>query len=145
MLKTFSLFVLLILPVTAIAQIQIGDIEVKSLSELFDKENESLWNDFGTFSKTDSDVWISNMPSMIIDMGDTKSIILAIKKDLNQDSVRTVIISQLNKQFGDFDELEIPGMVEYSSLEWEIEENGINYLFSMSKDKKVGSLNIIKN
>ena len=143
--KYFLLFLFLVLPSVSFAQIQIGDIEVKSMEELFNKENTSLWNAFGGFNKSDSEVWIGSIPSMLIENGNQSAILLAFKKDLDQDSIRTVIIDQLNEQFGVHSEAEILGMDEYSSLEWKTEENGITYLFSMSSDKTVGSLNIIKN
>lgn len=82
---------------------------------------------------------------MLIENEDQTAILLPFKKDLDQDSIRTVIIGQLNEQFGDYDDAEIPGMSEYSSLEWKKEENGTTYVFSMSANKSVGSLNIIKN
>ncbi|MBO6523040.1 MAG: hypothetical protein JJ971_04380 [Balneolaceae bacterium] len=72
MLKCFLLFFLLISPSFSYAQIQIGDIEVESINKLFDKENNALWNAFGAFNKTDSEVWIASIPSMIIDSGDQK-------------------------------------------------------------------------
>ncbi|MBO6523039.1 MAG: hypothetical protein JJ971_04375 [Balneolaceae bacterium] len=64
---------------------------------------------------------------------------------MDQDSIRTVIIAQLNEQFGEFYNAEISGMSGYSSLEWKKEENGVTYIFSMNVDKSVGSLNIIRN
>ena len=145
MLKYFFLFFILIFPSFSFAQIQLGDIKVESMSELFNKENNALWNAYGAFSKTDSEVWIPSLPSMIIDGEDQKLIILAFKKDLDQDSIKTVIIHQLNEQFGVYNESKILGMDEYLSLEWRKKENGVDYLFSMSTKKSVGSLNIIKN
>ena len=89
---------------------------------------------------------IPSLPSMIIDGKDQQLIILkAFKKDLDQDSIRTVIVDQLNEQFGVYNESKILGMDEYLSFEWRKEENGVDYLFSMSTKKSVGSLNIIKN
>ncbi|MFV1883871.1 MAG: hypothetical protein ACMZ7B_05255 [Balneola sp.] len=145
MKRHFFVFLILFFPSISLAQIQIGDIKVKSMSELFDKGNTTLWNAFGAFNKTDSKVWISSIPSLLIDSGNQKAIILAFKKDLDQDSIRTVIISQLNEQFGEFDKAEIPGLSEYSSLEWKKEENGTTYFFSISADKSIGALNIIRN
>jgi hypothetical protein len=144
MLKYFFLLFIMIFPSISFAQIQLGDIKVESMSELFNKENNALWNAYGAFCKTDSEVWIPSLPSMIIDGEDQKLIILAFKKDLDQDSIRTVIVDQLNEQFGDYNESKILGMDKYLSLEWSIEENGVDYLFSMSTKKSVGSLNIIK-
>ncbi len=143
--KYFILSLILFSPSLSFAQIQIGDIEVESMSELFDRENTNLWNAFGTFNKSDSKIWIANIPSMFIENGDQEAIILAYRKDIDQDSIRTVIIEQLNEQFGDYSEADIPGMNEYSNLEWKKEENGRTYFFSMSSDKKIGSLNIIMN
>lgn len=45
---------------------------MESINKLFDKENNALWNAFGAFNKTDSEVWIASIPSMIIDSGDQK-------------------------------------------------------------------------
>lgn len=145
MLKSIILLIILFSPTLLSAQLQLGDVEIESLSELFNKENETLWNSLGTFNKNDSKVWISDIPSMLIDNGGQQVIILAFKKDLNQDSVRTVLIDQLNEQFGEFVEKRGLPMMNMASLEWREKENGVEYLFSMSKDKKVGSLNIIRN
>tara|TARA_R110002124_G_scaffold44656_3_gene135900 strand:+ start:50 stop:487 length:438 start_codon:yes stop_codon:yes gene_type:complete len=144
MCRVILLSFLLIIPNASIAQIQIGDIEVGSLKELFNKQNDTLWNEFGVFHKADSDIWINDMPSMLMSVGDEEAVILAIKKELNQDSVRIDLINQLNEQFGEFEEKEGPPMMDLSSIEWRKKEDGITYIFLLSKDKKVGSLNIFR-
>ncbi len=144
MYRLIILSVLLISPTVSVAQIQIGDIEVESLDELFNKESNPVWNEFGVFSKADSEIWIVGMPSMLMNVGDEKAIILGFKKELNQDSVRSVLIYQLNEQFGKFEEKRIPYPKDPISYEWHRKENGKQYIFSISKDKKVGALNIFQ-
>jgi len=145
MSKYIFLFSILFLPFTLFAQIQIGDIEVETLEELFNKDNTALYNDFGAFNKTDSRIWITNLPSMMIDSKDRKLIILAIKKELDKDSIRTVLIEQLNDQFGEFEEREGHPMIDLSFLEWSKQEDGCEYTFSISKTNEVKALYIIKN
>lgn len=144
MYRIILVVVLLISPTVSFAQIQIGDIEVESLDELFNKESNSLWNEFGVFNKADSETWVADMPSMLVETNEDKIIILAFRKDLDQDSVRTFLINQLNDQFGAYEEKTIPFTVNQISFEWYIKENEIEYLFSISKDKKVGALNIFQ-
>ena len=142
--RTIFLLFFFVLPLSLQAQIQIGDIEVESLEELFNKENRSFWGEFGVFNKADSEFWIADMPSMLMNVGDEKTIILAFSKELNQDSVRTVLINQLNKQFGEFKEKTIPYPNNPVSYEWYRKETGKEYIFSISRDKKVGALNIFQ-
>lgn len=142
--RIISLLFFFVLPLSLQARIQIGDIEVESLDELFNKENSSFWGEFGVFKKADSEFWIADMPSMLMNVGDEKAIILAFNEELNQDSVRSVLIYQLNEQFGKFEEKRIPYPKDPISYEWHRKENGKQYIFSISKDKKVGTLNIFQ-
>ncbi len=82
---------------------------------------------------------------MMIDSEDQKLIILAIKKELDKDSIRTVLIEQLNDQFGEFEEREGHPMMDSSFLEWNRQEDGSEYTFSISKTNEVKALYIIKN
>ncbi|MEQ9310645.1 MAG: hypothetical protein RLN90_14405 [Balneolaceae bacterium] len=103
MLKNILLLLSLLLPTTSLAQIQIGDIEVESLANLFDKGNTSYWNNEVVFNNDESKIWIADLPSMIVESGGVIVISLAVKKELKQDSVRTYLINQLNEQFGEFE------------------------------------------
>jgi hypothetical protein len=144
MIKKILLLLALLLPITSLAQIQIGDIKVESLASLFDKENKSYWNNEVVFNNNESKIWIADLPSMIVGSGDVIYISLAVKKELKQDSVRTYLINQLNEQFGEFEETEAPPMMNFASLDWTTEEEGKEYIFSLSQDESVEALFITK-
>lgn len=128
------------LPIASFGQVTIGDLKVESLQSLFDRNNDRLWDDFGGFKMDSSEIWISGLPSMLFGKKGDQVILLAFKKDIDQDSVRKMIIQQLNKQFGEYKEVEVP--MSGFSYEWEKEENEIQYVFSLSKDNDVGALTI---
>lgn len=144
MYRIIILATLFIFPNKLIAQVQIGDIEVGSLKELFNKDDDSFWNEFGMFNKSESEFWITGAPSMLLDVGDEIAIILAFKKDLDVDSIRTTLIKQLNNQFGKYEEKQGPSLMNVSSIEWQKSEEGFTYVFSLSDDKKVGALYLFK-
>ena len=144
MLKNILLLLSVLLPMTSMAQTQIGDIEVESLESLFNKENTSYWNNEVVFNNNESKIWIADLPSMIVESGDIIVISLAVKKVLKQDSVRTYLINQLNEQFGEFEKVEGPPMMGLASLEWTTEEDGEEYVFSISQDESIEALFITR-
>ncbi len=144
MSKLLLISFLLMLPFKLFSQIQIGDIEIESLEALFDENNRKFWDEFGVFSKAESEIWMTELPSMMINVESDKSIALVFQKDLNQDSLRTFIINQLSEQFGDFKlkELPMPSLPSLVTYEWRKEENNIEYFFSLNKDDETGILTI---
>jgi len=144
MLKNSFLLLALTLPLTSWAQIQIGDIKVDSLADLFDKQNKTYWKNEVIFQRSDSRIWMADLPSMIVESEGVTLVSLAVKKDINQDSVRNYLIEKLTEQFGDFEKTDNLPLIDSASLEWKTMEDGEEYIFSMSQDKGIDALFIIR-
>lgn len=111
------LFLLLIVPLMnteAFSQFEFGDIEVSSMSAIFNPDNGDLWGKKkmgGTykFEEKNSKIWVENQFSgLILDNKYVKQNSANFSADLKYEQSKLVqrLTKQLNEQFGDFNEVE---------------------------------------
>ncbi|MEX0596184.1 MAG: hypothetical protein WD512_06750 [Candidatus Paceibacterota bacterium] len=123
----------------AFAQFKFGDIEISTMEEIFNPDNENLWGKKkmgGTYKFKDqnSEIWTENEFSGLIVKNkyvkqNSANFSAALKYE--QNSLIERITSQLNEQFGEFEKVEYDnsalGGGKTEMLKWTYEEDD-NYM-----------------
>ncbi len=151
------LLLLLIVPLTntrTFAQFEFGDIDVSSMSEIFNSENGDLWGKKkmgGTykFEEKNSEIWVENQFSgLILNNKYIKQNSANFSADLKYEQSKLVerLTKQLNKQFGDFEEVEYDnsalGGGKTKMKKWSYQEGNHIYEILLGKLGQFTSLNI---
>jgi|9_EtaG_2_1085328.scaffolds.fasta_scaffold44943_2 hypothetical protein len=138
----------------AFAQFHFGDVEVSTMEEIFNPDNENLWGEKkmgGTYKFKDqnSEIWTENeFSGLIVNNKYVKqnSANFSASLKYEQSSLIERITKQLNEQFGEFEKVEFDnsalGGGKAEMLKWTYEEDDKIYEILLGKLGQFTSLNI---